>query len=84
MHRVGRTARAGREGSAWTLVAHREGRWFTNEIAKGANGKITRAAKVERVAIKLDNMKEVKSRYASALDALETEVKSAGTRKAAR
>lgn len=84
VHRVGRTARAGREGSAWTLVAHREGRWFMNEIAKGANGKITRAAKVERVAIKLDNMKEVKSRYASALDALETEVKSVGTRKAAR
>lgn len=84
VHRVGRTARASREGSAWTLVAHREGRWFTNEIAKGANGKITRAAKVERVAIKLDNMKEVKSRYASALDALQTEVKSVGTRKGAR
>lgn len=84
VHRVGRTARAGREGSAWTLVAHREGRWFTNEISKGANGKITRVAKVERVAIKLDNMKELKSRYASALEALETEVKSAGTRKIAR
>ncbi|BCS18562.1 putative ATP-dependent RNA helicase DBP6 [Aspergillus puulaauensis] len=84
VHRVGRTARAGREGSAWTLVAHREGRWFTNEISKGANGKITRAAKVERVAIKLDNMKELKSRYASALEILETEVKYVGTRKIAR
>ena len=31
VHRVGRTARAGKEGSAWTLVAHREGRWFEKE-----------------------------------------------------
>ncbi|KAL4943551.1 P-loop containing nucleoside triphosphate hydrolase protein [Aspergillus oleicola] len=84
VHRVGRTARAGKEGSAWTLVAHREGRWFTNEIAKGADGKITRATKVERVPIKLNNMKEVKSRYASALDVLEKEVKAGGTKKDAR
>ncbi|KAL4954866.1 P-loop containing nucleoside triphosphate hydrolase protein [Aspergillus filifer] len=84
VHRVGRTARAGKEGSAWTLVAHREGRWFTNEISKGADGKITRATKVERVPMKLNNMKEVKSRYASALDVLETEVKTSGAKKGAR
>ncbi|KAL5333272.1 P-loop containing nucleoside triphosphate hydrolase protein [Aspergillus crustosus] len=78
VHRVGRTARADKEGSAWTLVAHREGRWFTNEIAKGADGKITRASKVERVPMKLENMKEVKSRYASALEVLEAEVKTGG------
>ncbi|KAL4786338.1 P-loop containing nucleoside triphosphate hydrolase protein [Aspergillus varians] len=85
VHRIGRTARAGKEGSAWTLVAHREGRWFTNEISKGSDGKITRAAKVERIAMKLDNMKEVKSRYAAALDVLEKEVGGAvGTKKGAR
>ncbi|KAL4999127.1 P-loop containing nucleoside triphosphate hydrolase protein [Aspergillus recurvatus] len=84
VHRVGRTARAGKEGSAWTLVAHREGRWFTNEISKGSDGKITRAAKVERVAMKLDNAKELKSRYATALEALEQEVRAVGTKKAAR
>ncbi|KAL4806713.1 P-loop containing nucleoside triphosphate hydrolase protein [Aspergillus unguis] len=84
VHRVGRTARAGKEGSAWTLVAHREGRWFNNEIEKGADGKITRAAKLERVPIKLNNMKEVKSRYASALDVLEEEVKAVGTKKPSR
>lgn len=84
VHRVGRTARAGKEGSAWTLVAHREGRWFTNEIAKGSGGKITRAQKVERVPIKLNNMKEVKSRYAVALDMLEKEVRAVGTKKPSR
>ncbi|KAL4934091.1 putative ATP-dependent RNA helicase DBP6 [Aspergillus undulatus] len=83
VHRVGRTARAGKEGSAWTLVAHREGRWFTNEISKGADDKITRATKIERVPIKLNNMKEVKSRYAAALDVLEKEVKAVGTKKGA-
>ncbi|KAL4879429.1 P-loop containing nucleoside triphosphate hydrolase protein [Aspergillus karnatakaensis] len=80
VHRVGRTARAGKEGSAWTLVAHREGRWFTNEIAKGADGKITRTTKVERVPVKLENMKEFKSRYKSALEVLEQEIKNVGTK----
>ncbi|KAL4986417.1 P-loop containing nucleoside triphosphate hydrolase protein [Aspergillus falconensis] len=83
VHRVGRTARAGKEGSAWSLVAHREGRWFTNEISKGSDGKIMRAAKVERAAMKLDNAKELKSRYAAALDVLEQEVRAVGTKKAA-
>ncbi|KAI5305716.1 ATP-dependent RNA helicase dbp6 [Ascosphaera pollenicola] len=32
VHRIGRTARAGRDGYAWTLVARREGRWFSSEI----------------------------------------------------
>ncbi|KAL4770242.1 P-loop containing nucleoside triphosphate hydrolase protein [Aspergillus nidulans var. acristatus] len=84
VHRVGRTARAGNEGSAWTLVAHREGRWFTNEISKGSDGKITRAGKIERVPMKLDNAKELKSKYAAALAVLEQEVRSVGTKKAAR
>lgn len=35
VHRVGRTARAGRTGHAWTLVAKREGRWFSKEIGYG-------------------------------------------------
>ncbi|KAF7164258.1 hypothetical protein CNMCM5623_008898 [Aspergillus felis] len=80
VHRVGRTARAGKEGSAWTLVAHREGRWFVNEISKGSDGKITRSTKVERVNVKLDTTAEIKSRYAAALDALEKEVKTGGNK----
>lgn len=76
VHRVGRTARAGEKGTAWTLVAHREGRWFGMEVAKGADGKLTRSAKMEKVHVKLDGMDEAKARYGSALQALEEEVKS--------
>lgn len=75
VHRVGRTARAGEKGSAWTLVAHREGRWFVTEIAKGSEGKITRSAKLEKVNMKLDGMGDFKEKYTSALEMLEKEVK---------
>ena len=46
VHRVGRTARAGKAGTATTLVAHHEGRWFTKEIVKSEL--IRRANKVTR------------------------------------
>ncbi|KAF5860945.1 ATP-dependent RNA helicase dbp6 [Aspergillus alliaceus] len=78
VHRVGRTARAGREGSAWTLVAHREGRWFMKEITHRPDGRITRSTKVQKVPMKLNDMKDAKSRYGQALDALEKEVKMGG------
>lgn len=84
VHRVGRTARAGREGSAWTLVAHREGRWFVKEIAASSDGKITRSTKVNRVSMTLADMKEEKSRYGRALDLLEKEVRTGGTVKSSR
>ncbi|KAE8379559.1 P-loop containing nucleoside triphosphate hydrolase protein [Aspergillus bertholletiae] len=84
VHRVGRTARAGREGSAWTLVAHREGRWFMKEITHTSDNRITRSTKVQKVAMKLDNMKDVKSRYRQALDTLEKEVKTGGAGKPSR
>ncbi|MCJ1247117.1 hypothetical protein MMC30_004328 [Trapelia coarctata] len=46
VHRVGRTARAGKEGVATTLVAHHEARWFWNEIAR--SGKVRRVGKVAK------------------------------------
>ncbi|KAJ9298110.1 hypothetical protein DTO271G3_3715 [Paecilomyces variotii] len=78
VHRVGRTARAGNDGSAWTLVAHREGRWFSTEIMKGSEGKITRSSNVEKVTAKLDDVESIRSKYAAALDELEKEVKTDG------
>lgn len=54
VHRVGRTARAGRAGCAWTLVGDEESGWFWGKIAKGQG--VRRAQKVERT--KIDEMSE--------------------------
>ncbi|OIW27606.1 P-loop containing nucleoside triphosphate hydrolase protein, partial [Coniochaeta ligniaria NRRL 30616] len=55
VHRVGRTARAGRKGCAWTLVSNTEAAWFFREIGgegKGKeSGRVRRSGKVERVRV---------------------------------
>jgi len=51
VHRIGRTARAGKRGHAWTLFTAIEGRWFWNEI--GRTRAVERSGgKIERVNIK--------------------------------
>jgi ATP-dependent RNA helicase DDX51/DBP6 len=85
IHRVGRTARAGKEGKAWTLVGHREARWFWNEIGKskrhGASGEVRVGRgnrKVKRVNIDIggDVNKEVSMKtYENALRVLGEEVR---------
>ncbi|KEY66969.1 hypothetical protein S7711_05089 [Stachybotrys chartarum IBT 7711] len=67
VHRVGRTARAGRSGSAWTLVADDESGWFWGKIAKGSG--VRRALKVERTRIEEMDEERVE-RYEAALEKL--------------
>ncbi|KAH8667944.1 P-loop containing nucleoside triphosphate hydrolase protein [Tricladium varicosporioides] len=76
IHRVGRTARAGKTGHAWTLFTGSEAWWFWNEI--GRSGTVTRSAssKVSRVSISASHFSEQqRSSYQAALDKLQTEAR---------
>ncbi|KAI1339995.1 P-loop containing nucleoside triphosphate hydrolase protein [Xylariaceae sp. FL0016] len=49
VHRVGRTARAGKPGKAWTLFTNPEARWFWNEVA--SPNIIQRRGSVDRIRV---------------------------------
>ncbi|KAK5948411.1 ATP-dependent RNA helicase dbp6 [Knufia fluminis] len=63
VHRIGRTARAGQTGNAWTLVEHRQGKWFWETIGgrnseSGETKTIGRGEKlVHKVNIVIDKEK---------------------------
>jgi ATP-dependent RNA helicase DDX51/DBP6 len=76
VHRVGRTARAGKPGQAWTLFTKTEAAWFLKQVAKGDT--IKRGYnKVKRIewkesAVTADGRKKA---YRAALAELEGAVK---------
>ncbi|KAH6656347.1 P-loop containing nucleoside triphosphate hydrolase protein [Truncatella angustata] len=75
VHRVGRTARAGRSGHAWTLFTDAEARWFWREVA--GDKTIQRSSRVERIRVteEKEAAYEVKKeKYEAALQALGDEV----------
>ena len=73
IHRVGRTARAGRAGIASTLVAHHEAKWFWNEIGRSSG--IRRSHKVKRQEVLLQLTEDEQEAYESALERLGQEAK---------
>jgi len=82
VHRVGRTARAGKSGNAWTLVGHKEARWFWREVGgkDGGSGdvKIGRGdRKVKRVNVEIKD-EDLRKKYDNALAKLGEEVRGDG------
>ena len=75
VHRVGRAARAGKEGAATTLFSATEGRWFWNDIAR--SGGVKRKTKVERVTISAKDVfsEDQKQEYEVALERLGEETR---------
>jgi ATP-dependent RNA helicase DDX51/DBP6 len=75
VHRIGRTARAGKRGHAWTLFTASEGRWFWNEI--GRTKRVERSSgKIERVNIKAEFFgQEQRGTYEDALEELGREAR---------
>jgi len=71
VHRVGRTARAGKSGSAWTIFTGSEGAWFWNGIARSKEIQRKDGSQVARVNIKAEKFgEELRTRYETALEEL--------------
>ncbi|KAI1403320.1 P-loop containing nucleoside triphosphate hydrolase protein [Hypoxylon fuscum] len=68
VHRVGRTARAGQPGQAWTLLANPEARWFWTEVA--SETAVRRAGKVQRVRVTEEKEHAFEAKVAAYEDAL--------------
>jgi ATP-dependent RNA helicase DDX51/DBP6 len=75
IHRVGRTARAGKAGEAWTLFTKTEAAWFLKQVAKGDNIKRGKK-KVKRMEWKESTVTADgrKKAYRAALKQLESAV----------
>lgn len=84
VHRVGRTARAGKAGVATTLVAHHEARWFWNDIARNQGIGRGEGRKVRRVEPKREITEEERREYADALEVLGREARGEGRGSVAR
>nr|KAK5451019.1 ATP-dependent RNA helicase dbp6 [Exophiala xenobiotica] len=83
VHRVGRTARAGKQGEAWTMVEHREGAWFWREIggkgqrvhgATGDEHQLQRHSKIKRLTLSIED-EVLRQSYEKALKTLGEEAR---------
>ncbi|GME31643.1 atp-dependent rna helicase dbp6 [Neofusicoccum parvum] len=74
VHRVGRTARAGAYGVAWTFLTKTEAGWFWNVVARG-EGIRRGGRKVRRMKLEDAVSQESTERYEHALETLKEEVR---------
>lgn len=72
VHRVGRTARVGREGEAWTLYSHSEARWFMQEVVE-TRTKVRRFGGVEKVRVEVGD-EGLRERFGSVVKGMREEV----------
>lgn len=74
VHRVGRTARAGAYGMAWTFLTKTEAGWFWNVVARG-EGIRRGGRKVQRMRLEDAVSEEKTEKYGQALETLKEEVR---------
>ncbi|KAK3678691.1 ATP-dependent RNA helicase dbp6 [Recurvomyces mirabilis] len=72
VHRVGRTARAGKQGEAWTLYVYKEAKWFLAECVYSP--KIGRPRVVEKRKIELREDADRRGKYVQIMDGMREEV----------
>lgn len=80
VHRVGRTARNGRDGEGWTLYARREAGWFLKAVGVETGGEgegVKRRGLVERVKVFMKD-DSIRERYAEVLGEMRGEVLGGG------
>ncbi|KAK2629193.1 hypothetical protein QTJ16_000013 [Diplocarpon rosae] len=80
IHRIGRTARAGKEGHAWTLYTRAEGRWFVNEIGRSETIKRANGSNMRRINIREDALADQRAKYEEALEILGKEANTSSAR----
>lgn len=66
IHRVGRTARAGREGTAYTLVESQDAKFFKNLLREAGH-----LQQVKRLHIQKEHLQKYTDTYQAALDSLQ-------------